>query len=56
MLVHISVSFLFDCVVLLQAAHVGVGISGREGQQAARAADYAIGRFAFLRPLLLVHG
>ncbi|PRP77783.1 putative phospholipid-transporting ATPase IA [Planoprotostelium fungivorum] len=37
-------------------AHVGVGISGEEGLQAARASDYAIAQFRFLRRLLLVHG
>jgi len=30
-------------VNMITSAHVGVGISGLEGQQAARAADYAIG-------------
>lgn len=30
-------------VSMIQAAHVGVGIAGREGLQAARAADYSIG-------------
>lgn len=43
-------------VSMIQAAHVGVGISGMEGQQAARSADVAIGQFRFLRKLLLVHG
>lgn len=41
---------------MITAAHVGVGIRGVEGQQAARASDYAIGEFKFLRRLLLVHG
>jgi P-type E1-E2 ATPase len=31
-----------DCP-MIQQAHVGVGILGKEGQQAARSADYAIG-------------
>lgn len=35
---------------------VGVGISGREGLQAARSADFSISQFRFLRKLLLVHG
>jgi phospholipid-transporting ATPase len=44
-------------VSMLQAAHVGVGISGgQEGMQAARAADFAIAQFSFLAKLLLVHG
>jgi phospholipid-transporting ATPase len=37
-------------------AHVGVGVIGKEGQQAVNNADYAIGRFKFLSNLLLVHG
>ena len=30
-------------VNMITAAHVGIGISGLEGQQAARSSDYAIG-------------
>ncbi|MCO5600309.1 hypothetical protein L7F22_054419 [Adiantum nelumboides] len=43
-------------VSMIQAAHVGVGISGVEGLQAARSADVAISQFKYLRKLLLVHG
>ncbi|RUP45278.1 hypothetical protein BC936DRAFT_148374 [Jimgerdemannia flammicorona] len=43
-------------VSMIQAANVGVGISGQEGVQASMAADYAIGQFRFLAKLLLVHG
>ncbi|XP_076070269.1 putative phospholipid-transporting ATPase IA isoform X5 [Mytilus galloprovincialis] len=43
-------------VGMIQAAHVGVGISGVEGLQAACASDYAIAQFRFLNKLLLVHG
>eukprot|EP01114_Cavostelium_apophysatum_P018189 TRINITY_DN5572_c1_g1_i1.p1 TRINITY_DN5572_c1_g1~~TRINITY_DN5572_c1_g1_i1.p1 ORF type:complete len:1114 (-),score=288.91 TRINITY_DN5572_c1_g1_i1:44-3385(-) len=43
-------------VSMIQAAHVGIGISGEEGLQAARASDYAIAQFRFLKRLLLVHG
>lgn len=43
-------------VPMIQAANVGVGITGREGMQAASASDYSIGQFHFLRRLLFVHG
>jgi phospholipid-transporting ATPase len=43
-------------VPMIQEAHIGVGISGNEGVQAARSADYAIGQFKYLERLLLVHG
>ncbi|CAA7261647.1 unnamed protein product [Cyclocybe aegerita] len=43
-------------VSMIQAAHVGVGISGVEGLQAARSADVAISQFRYLKKLLLVHG
>jgi hypothetical protein len=36
-----------------QEAHVGVGISGNEGMQAVRAADYAFAQFRFLLRLLV---
>ncbi|KAJ1329638.1 phospholipid-translocating ATPase [Microdochium nivale] len=43
-------------IAMIQAAHVGVGISGKEGLQAARVADYSIAQFRFLQRLLFVHG
>uniref|UniRef100_A0A674MDS6 Phospholipid-transporting ATPase n=1 Tax=Takifugu rubripes TaxID=31033 RepID=A0A674MDS6_TAKRU len=43
-------------VSMIQEAHVGIGIMGREGRQAVRNSDYAIARFKFLAKLLLVHG
>jgi phospholipid-transporting ATPase len=43
-------------VGMIQAAHVGVGISGVEGLQAARSSDFAIAQFRYLRKLILVHG
>ncbi|KAF5741024.1 phospholipid-transporting ATPase 3 isoform X1 [Tripterygium wilfordii] len=43
-------------VSMIQAAHIGVGISGLEGMQAVMASDFAIAQFRFLTDLLLVHG
>lgn len=43
-------------VSMIQQAHLGVGIKGREGAQAARAADFAVPQFRCLERLLLVHG
>ena len=43
-------------VNMITAAHVGIGIFGVEGRQAARASDYAIAQFSFLKRLLFVHG
>lgn len=43
-------------VNMITAAHIGIGIAGLEGTQAARASDYSIGQFRFLRSLLFVHG
>ncbi|KAJ5513123.1 ATPase P-type K/Mg/Cd/Cu/Zn/Na/Ca/Na/H-transporter [Penicillium fimorum] len=43
-------------IAMIQEAHVGIGITGKEGLQAARISDYSIGQFRFLLKLLLVHG
>lgn len=43
-------------VAMIQEAHVGIGITGKEGLQAARTSDYSIAQFRFLTKLLLVHG
>ncbi|KFP88983.1 putative phospholipid-transporting ATPase VB [Acanthisitta chloris] len=43
-------------VSMIQAADVGIGISGQEGMQAVMASDFAISRFKHLKKLLLVHG
>ena len=43
-------------VPMIQTANVGIGIFGLEGKQAVMSADYAVGQFRFLKPLLLVHG
>ena len=33
-----------------------MGIMGNEGKQAERSADYAVPKFKFLKPLMLVYG
>uniref|UniRef100_A0AC34QJV5 Phospholipid-transporting ATPase n=1 Tax=Panagrolaimus sp. JU765 TaxID=591449 RepID=A0AC34QJV5_9BILA len=43
-------------VAMIQAANVGIGITGEEGLRAASSSDYSIAQFHFLRRLLLVHG
>ncbi|ETW83517.1 hypothetical protein HETIRDRAFT_408798 [Heterobasidion irregulare TC 32-1] len=43
-------------VSMIQAAHIGIGISGVKGLQAARSADIDILQFRFLKKLLLVLG
>ncbi|XP_020848013.1 phospholipid-transporting ATPase VB isoform X2 [Phascolarctos cinereus] len=43
-------------VSMIQAADVGIGISGQEGMQAVMSSDFAISRFKHLKKLLLVHG
>jgi magnesium-transporting ATPase (P-type) len=43
-------------VGMIQEAHVGIGISGKEGQQAVNASDFAIAQFRFLEDLVLIHG
>lgn len=43
-------------VGMIQAAHVGIGIVGLEGQEAKLASDFSISQFRFLARLMLVHG
>ncbi|KAI0987999.1 hypothetical protein GJ496_001725 [Pomphorhynchus laevis] len=43
-------------VSMIQRAHAGIGIVGKEGRQASLAADFSISQFSYLTPLLLVHG
>ena len=43
-------------IAMIQEAHVGIGMTGKEGLQAARTSDYSIAQFRFLTKLLLVHG
>uniref|UniRef100_S4RDT0 Phospholipid-transporting ATPase n=1 Tax=Petromyzon marinus TaxID=7757 RepID=S4RDT0_PETMA len=44
-----------NCIVI-ETAHIGVGISGQEGMQAVLSSDYSFAQFRFLQRLLLVHG
>jgi len=41
---------------MIQEAHIGIGIYGKEGSQAARSSDYSIHRFKHLHRLLYHHG
>ena len=43
-------------VSMIQEAHVGLGIYGKEGRNAALSADFAFAKFKFLKRILLVHG
>ncbi|XP_055524326.1 phospholipid-transporting ATPase IF isoform X2 [Wyeomyia smithii] len=43
-------------VSMILEAHVGIGIVGKEGRQAARCADYALAKFCMIKKLFLVHG
>lgn len=43
-------------VSMIQEAHVGLGIVGKEGRQAARCADYAFANFSMLKRIVLLHG
>ena len=43
-------------VSMIRAAHVGIGIFGKEGYQAAYNSDYAISQFKYLKRLLFVDG
>lgn len=43
-------------VGMIEEAHIGVGIMGKEGNSAAAVSDFSIGRFRLLDRLLLHHG
>jgi phospholipid-translocating ATPase len=43
-------------VSMIQEAHVGIGIVGKEGRQASLAADFSLSQFSHLSRLLLWHG
>lgn len=43
-------------VSMIQEAHVGVGIYGKEGNSAAKSSDFCFAKFKFLRRLFVNHG
>jgi phospholipid-translocating ATPase len=43
-------------VSMIQSAHIGIGIEGKEGKQAALASDFSVTDFQSLNMLLLWHG
>jgi len=43
-------------VSMILSSNVGIGLMGKEGTQAALAADFIIYRFCFLKKLLFIHG
>ncbi|KAH9278326.1 putative phospholipid-transporting ATPase IIB [Echinococcus granulosus] len=43
-------------VSMIQAAHVGIGIVGKEGRQASLASDFSVTQFSHVARLFLVHG
>ena len=54
--VTLSVGDGSNDVNMIQTAHIGVGILGKEGNQAASFSDYSIAEFRSLRKLILWHG
>lgn len=43
-------------VSMIQEAHVGLGLTGKEGRQAVNSSDFSFTKFRFIRRILLVHG
>lgn len=43
-------------VSMIREANIGIGLNGTEGNQAVSSADYALGSFKDLKPLLFYHG
>lgn len=43
-------------VRMIQEADIGIGLVGREGNQASSAADFSLSRFRFISRLILHHG
>lgn len=43
-------------VSMIQEAHIGLGIFGKEGNNAAKSADFSFAKFKFLKRIFLIHG
>ncbi|KAI1285877.1 Phospholipid-transporting ATPase IF [Halotydeus destructor] len=43
-------------VSMIQEAHVGFGLMGKEGRQAVNSCDFAFAKFKYVKRVLLVHG
>ena len=43
-------------VNMIKTAHIGIGLFGKEGYQAAYNSDYAISQFKYLKQLLFIQG
>lgn len=43
-------------VSMIQEAHVGLGIYGKEGNSAAKSSDFCFAKFKFLKRILIKHG
>lgn len=43
-------------VSMIQEAHIGLGIFGKEGNNAAKSSDFCFAKFKYVRKILLVHG
>jgi phospholipid-translocating P-type ATPase (flippase) len=43
-------------VPMIEGAHLGIAVRGKEGAQAVQVSDVAISQFRFLQPLLFCHG
>ena len=54
--ISLSVGDGANDVNMIYQAHVGVGIRGKEGNQAAAFSDFAVNHFSDLRRLLFWHG
>jgi len=44
-----------DVAMILQA-NVGIGLVGKEGNQASLSADFSVNQFSYLQRLILLHG